>query len=272
MTQLHPQAAVSAPASINIRVNDEWVSAIPEDLYIPPEAFEILLEHFEGPLDFLLYLINKNGLDLRQLDIAPIANQYLQYINKMKLLDIELAADYLVMAALLADLKSRLLLPKPEAALAQEDDPRKQLIERLEAYAKIKKGAAWLQQRDVLERDVFPANSNLPDSYGVPTDEKYSANLLEKALMALLNRPRLKAHHIEHEAVQLEDRIEAVRYATLDGRTLSFAQLINPDQGRIGIVVTFMAILELVRQGQILIVSSGLEQQLAIQGNHHDLD
>lgn len=268
MTQLQSQDAIAA--TVNIRVNDEWISTIPDDLYIPPEAFEILLEYFEGPLDFLLYLVNKNGLDLRELDIAPIASQYLHYINKMKALDIELAGDYLVMAALLADLKSRLLLPKPEAALIAEDDPRKQLIERLEAYAKIKKGAAWLQQRNVLERDVFPVISNLPDSYGIPQDETYDVLLLEKALMALLRRPRIKPHQIEHEAIQLEDRMDAVKMATRGRQQLSFIELLNPYQGRMGIVVTFMAILELLRQGHIVIVSAGEDEPLAIRGNHDE--
>lgn len=273
MTLLQSQDASLATAGIQakgIRVKDEWLSAIPDDLYIPPEAFEILLEYFEGPLDFLLYLVNKNGLDLRALDIAPIASQYLQYIHKMKALDIELAGDYLVMAALLADLKSRLLLPKPETALIAEDDPRKQLIERLEAYAKIKKGAAWLQQRNVLERDVFPAATSLPDSYGMPKDEIYDVLLLEKALMALLSRPRIVPHQIEHESIQLEDRMDAVRLATRGRRQLSFVELLNPYQGRMGIVVTFMAILELVRQGQILIVSASIDEPLAIQGNHDE--
>lgn len=268
MTQL--QSHDASTAAVSIRVNDEWISTIPDDLYIPPEAFEILLEYFEGPLDFLLYLVNKNGLDLRELEIAPIAAQYLQYINKMQALDIELAADYLVMAALLADLKSRLLLPKPEAALALEDDPRKQLIERLEAYAKIKKGAAWLQERNVLERDVFPTAVNLPDSYGIPKDEQYDALLLEKALMAILNRPRIKPHQIEHEAIQLEDRMDAVKLATRGQRTLSFTELLNPYQGRMGLVVTFMAILELLRQRQIIIVSAGVDDVLTIQGNHDE--
>lgn len=262
----------AAAAAVSIRVHDEWISSIPDDLYIPPEAFEILLEYFEGPLDFLLYLVNKNGLDLLALDIAPIASQYLQYIDKMKALDIELAADYLVMAALLADLKSRLLLPKPEAAISLEDDPRKQLIERLEAYAKIKKGAAWLQERNVLERNVFPTAVNLPDSHGIVPDEHYDAVLLEKALMALLKRPRIKAHQIEHEAIQLEDRMDAVRLATRGRQTLSFIELLAPYQGRMGIVVTFMAILELLRQGQILIVSAGVDETLTIQGNHDEHD
>lgn len=263
MTELLEQAA-AAPA-LNIRVHDEWVSDLPDDLYIPPAAFEILLTHFEGPLDFLLYLINKNGLDLLSLEIAPIASQYLKYIDKMKALDVELAADYLVMAALLADLKSRLLLPKPEA-LSIEDDPRKNLIERLEAYAKIKKGAAWLQERPVLERDVFPTNTLPPTTQHIATDERFEAELLQQAMKLLLARPRIQPHQIVHETVQLDERISTVRKLTSNGRQLNFYQLLSPSQGHMGIVVTFMAILELVRQHEIEVISSGLDEPLIIRG------
>ena len=138
-----------------IRVMDEWHDSIPEDLYIPPAAFEILLEHFEGPLDFLIYLIQKNGFDLLQLDIAPIAAQYLSYMDAMKSLNIELTADYMVMAALLADLKSRLLLPKAPNAIQIEKDPKQELIDRLETYLRIKQAAERLGQMPILERDTF---------------------------------------------------------------------------------------------------------------------
>lgn len=133
-----------------IRVMDEWHDSIPEDLYIPPAAFEILLEHFEGPLDFLIYLIQKNGFDLLQLDIAPIAAQYLSYMDAMKSLNIELTADYMVMAALLADLKSRLLLPKAPNAIQIEKDPKQELIDRLETYLRIKQAAERLGQMPIL--------------------------------------------------------------------------------------------------------------------------
>lgn len=267
MTELQTQVVIDS--SINIRIHDEWVSSIPDDLYIPPAAFEILLTQFEGPLDFLLYLINKNGLDLRTLDIAPIASQYLQYINKMQALDVELAADYLVMAALLADLKSRLLLPKPEA-INIEDDPRKSLIERLEIYARIKKGAAWLQERDVLERDVFATNTLPPVSNVIHDETIYEADLLRQAMQLLLTRPKIQAHQIEVEEIQLEDKIAFVKQITANQGIITFDQLLQPNQGRMGIVVTFMAILELIRQRSVVILSSGLDQVLSIQGAHDD--
>jgi len=177
----------------HIRVLDEWHDTIPEDLYIPPAAFEILLEQFEGPLDFLIYLIQKNGFDLIQLDIAPIATQYLAYMDSMKSLNIELTADYMVMAALLADLKSRLLLPKP-TVVSIEKDPKQDLIDRLETYLRFKQ------------------------------------------------------------------KLES-------GDVLSFKELLNPQQGRMGMVVTFMAVLELTRQQKIKIIATGVEAPLAIQGS-----
>jgi segregation and condensation protein A len=267
MTELQPQTLIDS--SINIRIRDEWVSSIPDDLYIPPAAFEILLSQFEGPLDFLLYLIHKNGLDLRTLDIAPIASQYLQYIDKMQALDVELAADYLVMAALLADLKSRLLLPKPEAVNIEED-PRKTLIERLEIYARIKKGAAWLQQRPVLERDVFSTNTLAPVSQVIDDETRYDAEALKIAMQLLLARPKIQPHQIDVEEVQLDDKIAFVKQITAQQTIVSFEQLLLPRQGRMGIVVTFMAILELARQRSIIILSSGLDQALSIQGAHDD--
>ena len=154
--QLFTQNATLAPLSV-ARMHDEFFCEIPDDLYIPPEAFQILLEHFEGPLDFLLYLVHKNGLNLVELDIAPIATQYLAYMDSMKSLNIELTADYMVMAALLADLKSRLLLPKP-TVVSIEKDPKQDLIDRLETYLRIKQAAERLGQMPVLDRDTFSAN------------------------------------------------------------------------------------------------------------------
>src|SRR3970040_1377011 len=153
MNQIAEPEAVQATVNL-ARVNDEWFSELPDDLYILSEAFAILLERFEGLLDFLLYLVRKNGLDIVKLDIAPIASQYLSYIKLMQQLDIELAGDYLVMAALLADLKSRLLLPAPKA-LTVEEDPRQTLLARLEEYARIKQGAAALNDQLIDGRDVF---------------------------------------------------------------------------------------------------------------------
>ncbi len=259
MNQIAEPEAVQPTMNL-ARVNDEWFSELPDDLYIPPEAFAILLERFEGPLDFLLYLVRKNGLDLVKLDIAPIASQYLSYIKLMQQLDIELAGDYLVMAALLADLKSRLLLPAPKS-LTVEDDPRQSLLARLEEYARIKQGAAALNDQLIDGRDVFAVTvgvSNvLPDDV-TPEITRFNADILQLAMRAMLSRPPVFEHRIIAEEVPLEDRIIAVRHALQSGESIRFDHLLVGSQGRMGIVVTFMAILELLRQQEIEIVDDGL--------------
>ncbi len=257
---IHDPMEPSSP----IRVMDEWQESIPEDLYIPPAAFEILLEHFEGPLDFLIYLIQKSGFDLLRLDIAPIAAQYLSYMDAMKSLNIELTADYMVMAALLADLKSRLLLPKPSASIIVEKDPKQELIDRLETYLRVKQAAERLGQMPVLERDTFPANISLGQV--VQSNEGYDIGLLRDALFCVFNRPEPITHQIQQEPVLLEERIAFIESRLRSGEILHFEALLRPSQGRMGMVVTFMAILELTRQQKVTIIATGIEAPLAIQG------
>ena len=253
----------SMEPSSHIRVLDEWQESIPEDLYIPPAAFEILLEHFEGPLDFLIYLIQKNGFDLLQLDIAPIASQYLSYIDSMKSLNIELTADYMVMAALLADLKSRLLLPKPKSVQI-EKDPKQDLIDRLETYLRVKQAAERLGQMPILDRDTYLANVSI--GHIETPNEGYEAQMLRDALFCIFNRPEPVTHQIVQEPVLLEERIAYIEHMVQSGEVLSFEQLLKPSQGRMGLVVTFMAVLELTRQQKLQIVNSGIEAPLTIQG------
>lgn len=261
MNQSLHQSMEDAP---HIRVLDEWHDKIPEDLYIPPAAFEILLERFEGPLDFLIYLIQKNGFDLIQLDIAPIATQYLAYMDSMKSLNIELTADYMVMAALLADLKSRLLLPKP-TAISIEKDPKQELIDRLETYLRIKQAAERLGQMPILERDTFSTNVSL--GHISPVYEGYDISALHDALFCVFNRPEPITHVVAQEPVLLEERIAYIEEKLESGDVLSFKELLNPQQGRMGMVVTFMAVLELTRQQKIKIIATGIEAPLAIQGS-----
>ena len=248
----------------HIRVLDEWQDAIPEDLYIPPAAFEILLEHFEGPLDFLIYLIQKNGFDLLQLDISPIATQYLSYMDNMKSLNIELTADYMVMAALLADLKSRLLLPKAKVADQFEKDPKQELIDRLETYLRIKQAAERLGQMPIFERDTFSTNVSI--GHIAPIYEGYDVDALRDALFCIFNRPEPITHVVAQEPVLLEERMAYIESQLASGENLSFIELLNPKQGRMGMVVTFMAVLELTRQQKIQIIHTGIEAPLTVQG------
>lgn len=248
----------------SIRVLDEYYQDIPEDLYIPPEAFAILLQQFEGPLDFLLYLVQKNGFDLKNLDIAPIAQQYIAYMEKMKSFNIELTADYMVMAALLADLKSRLLLPKPEKISNFEHDPQQQLIDRLEQYLRIKQAAERLSQLNISERDVFDVRIDLGHRGNVY--EGYHVQSLHDAMLCIFQRPEPHIHQIQSEPVLLQERLQYICDKVADGGVLTFSELLKPSQGRMGMVVTFMAILELVKQHYLDIVHDGSDRQLAIQG------
>lgn len=241
-----------------VRIDHTWLEALPNDLYIPPEAFAILLERFEGPLDFLLYLVKKNGFDLRQIDIAPIASQYMAYINLMQNLDVELAADYLVMAALLADIKSRLLLPKP-SKVEIEDDPRHNLLERLARYAQIKAAAQQLQHADILGRDRHVAYADQPTVEDEYTG--FSAQLLRDAMRALLSKPDPLRHEVAAESVDLAERIDAVQRAVQSGQPVRFSALLLARQGRIGVVVSLIAVLELLRQRYIRLVDDGLSAQ-----------
>ncbi|MDR7017583.1 segregation/condensation protein A [Acinetobacter sp. 3657] len=248
----------------SIRVLDEWHDTIPEDLYIPPAAFEILLEQFEGPLDFLIYLIQKNGFDLLHIDIAPIATQYLSYMDSMKSLNIELTADYMVMAALLADLKSRLLLPKATVVDQFEKDPKQELIDRLETYLRIKQAAERLGQMPIFERDTFSANVSI--GHIAPIYEGYDVEALRDAIFCVFNRPEPITHVVAQEPVLLEERIAFIQNQLASGEALSFIELLNPQQGRMGMVVTFMAVLELTRQQKIHIIHTGIEAPLTVQG------
>lgn len=260
MNQTLPSVLEPTPS---IRVLDEWQETIPEDLYIPPAAFEILLEQFEGPLDFLIYLIQKNGFDLLQLDISPIATQYLSYMDNMKSLNIELTADYMVMAARLADLKSRLLLPKAKVADQFEKDPKQELIDRLETYLRIKQAAERLGQMPIFERDTFSTNVSL--GHIAPIYEGYDVDALRDALFCIFNRPEPITHVVAQEPVLLEERMAYIESQLASGENLSFIELLNPKQGRMGVVVTFMAVLELTRQQKIQIIHTGIEAPLTVQ-------
>lgn len=199
-----------------------------------------------------------------QVDIAPIAAQYLSYMDAMKSLNIELTADYMVMAALLADLKSRLLLPKPKSISATEQDPKQELIDRLENYLRIKQAAERLNKMSVLERDTFETNVSLGEF--IQPNEGHNVNLLRDALLCIFNRPEPVIHQVQQEPVLLEERIAYIESCLETGEVLSFADLLKPNQGRMGMVVTFMAVLELTRQQKIQIIATGVEAPLAIQG------
>lgn len=235
-------------------VRGEPFIALPKDLYIPPDALEVILETFEGPLDLLLYLIKKQSFDILDIPIAEVTRQYMGYIVIMKELRLELAAEYLVMAAMLAEIKSRLLLPRPANADQQEEaDPRAELIRRLQEYERIKKAAEALDQLPQEGRDVFWMVAQMP---AVPASTQQLPQLaldeLVRAFQDVVRRAALVAHHqIQREPLSIRERMSQILTAISQETPVSFSCLFTVEEGRMGVVVTFIALLELLRQSMI---------------------
>ena len=242
-----------------LRIYQTPVANLPEDLYVPPGAFAIWLEQFAGPLDFLLYLVKKNNVDLTQMDILPITEQYLAYIGELDSDHFELAGDYLLMASTLIAIKTELLLPKPQTP-TDERDPKAELIERLESYAQIKEASRRLDSLVRLERDVFLAMVSLPSTDVMQAELPcYSPTLLIDSLFKMQLQHDYQMHNIKVDAVPLSDRIASISRQLSTGSARSFYQLLDKSQGRIGAVVSFIAVLELMKRQLVGIVSSDVE-------------
>jgi len=254
---------ISINNDMALRIYQTPVQHLPEDLYVPPQAFAIWLEQFAGPLDFLLYLVKKNNVDLTQMPILPITEQYLAYIGELDTDHFELAGDYLLMASTLIAIKSELLLPRPETP-SDERDPKAELIERLEEYAQIKVASQRLDNLVRLERDVFLALVSVP-SQDVMNAElpNYSPNLLIDSLFKMQLQPDYQMHTIKVDAVPLSDRIASIsRQLSTDGAR-SFYELLDKSQGKIGVVVSFVAVLELMKRQLVGVVNNNPESQSA---------
>ncbi|MES2998880.1 MAG: ScpA family protein [Pseudomonadota bacterium] len=243
-------SAVSAPIAT---VRGQPFIQLPSDLYIPPQALEVLLETFSGPLDLLLYLIRKQNFDILDIPVAEVTRQYMQYIALMKVLEIELATEYLVMAAVLTEIKSRLLLPKPVLPQsAEEADPRAELIRRLQEYEQIKQVAYALDQLPIQGRDVFLAMAQAEFStisgINVVKPELDLEDLVE-ALQSVLTRMALTTHHaIIKEPLSIRERMSQILHRLSSETAIKFTDLFTASEGRMGVVVTFIALLELWRQ------------------------
>ena len=249
----------SAINDMSLRIYQTPVQHLPEDLYVPPQAFAIWLEQFAGPLDFLLYLVKKNNVDLTQMPILPITEQYLAYISELDTDHFELAGDYLLMASTLIAIKTELLLPKPETP-SDERDPKAELIERLEEYAQIKVASQRLDNLVRLERDVFLAMASMP-SQDIMNAElpNYSPNLLIDSLFKMQLQPDYQMHTIKVDAVPLADRIASIsRQLSMNGAR-SFYGLLDKTQGKIGVVVSFVAVLELMKRQLVGVINADLE-------------
>jgi len=237
-------------------VRGEALSVLPEDLYIPPDALEVILEAFEGPLDLLLYLIKRQNLDICDIPIAAITVQYMSYVDLMKDFKLDLAAEYLVMAAMLAEIKSRMLLPKRVEA-EDEDDPRAELIRRLQEYEQCKQASVDLDELPRLEREFWQVQSvaDFPEEPRPLPEVELSEILL--AFRDVLQRADMfTSHEIKRESLSIRERMTSVLAAIQEQQFVAFSQLFTLEEGRRGAVVTLMAILELLK-AQIIDVVQG---------------
>jgi len=237
------------------RLYGEPVTEIPADLYIPPDALEVLLDAFQGPLDLLLYLIRKQNLDILDIPMAPLTRQYLDYVEVMRSKNLELAAEYLVMAAMLIEIKSRMLLPRP-AALAEEEDPRAELVRRLLEYEQMKKAAQLLDAMPQVGRDVF-AISVLIERVAVERLPEVHPRDLAEAWRTLLMRARNSRHHrVSREELSVREHMSQILRRLRESRVLEFSELFEPLRGVSVLVVTFLALLELARETLIDVTQS----------------
>jgi len=232
-------------------VQGEPLTVMPQDLYIPPEALLVFLETFEGPLDLLLYLIKRQNIDILNIPIAAITKQYMEYIDQMDKLEFELAAEYLLMASMLAEIKSRMLLPRP-IEVDQEDDPRAELVRRLMEYEQFKKAAEDMDQLERWERDIFPTAIELPPmDIKIPLAEVKIKDLM-LAFRDVVNRAQqFSSHHVEKEPLSVRDRMIIVLGKIKSGDYISFDQVFDLKEGRMGVVVSLLAILELLKESLI---------------------
>ena len=232
------------------------VTELPKDLYIPPEALEVFLEAFEGPLDLLLDMIKRQNLDILDINVAEITRQYMDYIDMMKAMQFELAAEYLLMAAMLAEIKSRMLLPRQESE-DDEDDPRAELIRRLQEYERFKKAAEDIDSLPRLGRDVFVASAKEPDRDKTRPQPDVSMQDLLLSLSEVLHRAEMfESHKVELERLSTRERMSQV-LSTLSGKQfVPFVSLFKLSEGKIGVVVTFLAIMELIKESLVEIVQS----------------
>lgn len=237
-------------------VNGQPVTVLPQDLYIPPDALEIFLETFEGPLDLLLYLIKRQNLDILDIPIAEITKQYMGYIEIMKDMRFELAAEYLVMAAMLAEIKSRLLLPRAPSADGEEEvDPRAELVRRLLEYEQIKKAAEDLDRLPQQGREIFQAAARPPEMERIKLLPQVDLKELMLALQEVMHRAKMSAHHqVQREPLSIRERMSQVLEKLGSEKFVDFPSLFTVTEGRLGVVVTFIAILELIKQSLIEII------------------
>lgn len=249
-----PSARIEAAVPL---VYGQAFTELPQDLYIPPDALEVFLEAFEGPLDLLLYLIRKQNIDILDIPVAEITRQYMGYVELMKSVRLELAAEYLVMAAMLAEIKSRMLLPRSSEVEGEEDDPRAELIRRLQEYERFKKAAEDIDTLPRVGRDITVPTLPAPDAKARKLLPDVGLNELMLAMSEVMRRADLfESHQVSREVLSTRERMSDVLERLKGGQFVPFIALFTVEEGRLGVVVTFMAILELVKESLIELVQN----------------
>jgi segregation and condensation protein A len=250
----HPAQQAEMPFAI---VQGQPYTQVPKDLYIPPDALEVFLEAFEGPLDLLLYLIRRQNLDILDIPILEITKQYMGYIAMLDDLQFELAAEYLVMAAILAEIKSRMLLPKPQGDDEDEDDPRAELVRRLQEYERFKQAAENLDDLPREGRDYSVANAFMTQRHVVQIPPEVDLGDMLNALRDVLGRAELFSHHqIQMEPLSVRERMTAIIDRLRKNPYMEFQYFFTPEEGRMGVVVTFLALMELTRERIVDIIQN----------------
>lgn len=238
-------------------VQGKAYTQLPKDLYIPPDALEVFLEAFEGPLDLLLYLIRRQNLDILDVDVSEITRQYMAYVELMDVAHFELAAEYLVMAAMLAEIKSRMLLPRTQEEDEDEEDPRAALIRRLQEYERFKEAAENLDELPRLGRDLFQAQAEGPGQNLIRPEPEVELQEILLALSEVLRRADMfESHHVEREKLSTRERMAQVLDQLSNRQFVPFVSLFRIEEGRLGVVVTFLAIMELIKEALVEIVQS----------------
>lgn len=238
-------------------VQGQAYTELPKDLYIPPDALEVILEAFEGPLDLLLYLIRRQNLNILDIDVSEITQQYVTYVEMMGAIHFELAAEYLVMAAMLAEIKSRMLLPRSTEEVEEEEDPRAELIRRLQDYERFKQAAEDMDELPRMHRDIHLAHAQGPDRQLTRPDPDVDMKEILLALSEVLRRADMfESHHVEREKLSTRERMGYVLERLKGQQFLPFVKLFNAKEGRLGVVVTFLAIMELIKEALVEIVQT----------------
>ena len=243
--------------SMRVVVMGEVMQEWPQDLFIPPDALEVVLESFEGPLDLLLYLIRKQNLDILNIPVADITRQYMGYVELMRAANLDLAAEYLVMAALLGEIKSRMLLPKPKSEEEDEEDPMAALIRRLQEYERFTEAARQLDERPRLDRDIYQSHAVFEDVNPPVIETQVSLEQLVNSYQSVIDRMDASQHmKVSREMLSMRERMTTILTRLQEKDYLTFEELFTPEEGRLGVVVTFIALLELFRDDMLVVVQT----------------